>query len=61
MKLSFKYKQKFNDKTLAIIEELSFHTTKLYNIANYNNRENEFNNYIDTDKKHSGNWHKLFI
>jgi len=39
MKLSFKLKQKFNDKTLAIIEELSFHTTKLYNTANYNNRE----------------------
>jgi len=61
MKLSFKLKQKFNDKTLAIIEELSFHTTKLYNTANYNNRENEFNNYIDMNKKYSDNWHKLFL
>ncbi len=41
MKLSFKYKSKMNNKTIAIIEELSYHTTKLYNRANYNCREDK--------------------
>ena len=33
MKLSFKYSTKLNEKQIDIIEELSYHTTKLYNIV----------------------------
>jgi hypothetical protein len=42
MKLVIKYHPKLDAKQSAIIEELSFHTTKIYNIANYENREKEF-------------------
>ena len=35
MKLSFKFRPRFNQKQLKITEELSWHTTKLYNIVNY--------------------------
>ena len=34
MKLSFKFNLKLNKLQNDIINELSFHTTKLYNIAN---------------------------
>ena len=52
MKLSFKYKPKMNNKTIVIIEELSFHTTKLYNSANYNCREDKFTNYVTVNYLH---------
>ena len=61
MKLSFKFKPRYDDKTLSIIEELSFHTTKLYNIANYDNRKNEFKNYFDMNKEYANNWHKKHL
>ena len=32
MKLAFKFKPKLNELQVNIINELSFHTTKLYNI-----------------------------
>lgn len=35
MKLSFQFKPKLNNEQLKIIEELSFHIIKLYNIANH--------------------------
>ncbi|MDQ0166969.1 hypothetical protein J2S11_002886 [Bacillus horti] len=35
MRLVAKYYPKLDDQQRSIIEELSFHTTKLYNIANY--------------------------
>ena len=47
MKLSFKFKPNFNLKQLDIIEELSYHTTKLYNIISYDLRENGFKNYYE--------------
>ena len=40
MKLSFKFKPSIGKKQLEIVEELSYHTTKLYNIINYDLREN---------------------
>jgi IS605 OrfB family transposase len=61
MKLSFKFKPKYNDKTLAIIEELSFHTTKLYNTANYECRETEFKPYVKTNEMYATNWHAHFL
>ena len=33
MKLSFKFKPKLNVQQLNIVNELSFHTTALYNIV----------------------------
>jgi len=50
VKVSFKYYPKLNQLQQNIIEELSYHTTKLYNIANYENRENGFKNYYETEK-----------
>ncbi len=35
MRLSFKFKPKLSHKHLEIIKELSWHTSKLYNIVNY--------------------------
>lgn len=61
MKLSFKYKPKLNDQKLAIIEDLSFHTTKLYNTANYDCREVEVKSYIDMEKMYVDNWHKKYL
>lgn len=61
MKLSFKYKPKLNEKQLQIIEELSFHTTKLYNIVNYELREQGFKTYMDIEKEYKLNWHCDFL
>ncbi|HRR51873.1 MAG TPA: transposase [Bacteroidales bacterium] len=61
MKLSFKFKPKLTELQLNIIEELSFHTTKLYNIVNYNCRENGFKSYIETEKEYKENWHNQFL
>ena len=56
MKLSFKYSTKLNEKQIDIIEELSYHTTKLYNIVNYNLKEKEYKSYYDNNKLYSDNY-----
>ena len=61
MKLSFKFKPKLTELQLNIIEELSFHTTKLYNIVNYDYRENGFKSYIEAEKEYKENWHNQFL
>ena len=61
MKLSFKFKPKLTKLQLNIIEELSFHTTKLYNIVNYDCRENGFKSYIEAEKEYKENWHNQFL
>ena len=61
MKLSFKFKPKLTELQLNIIEELSFHTTKLYNIINYDCRENGFKSYIEAEKEYKSNWHNQFL
>lgn len=61
MKLSFKFKPKLTELQLNIIEELSFHTTKLYNIVNYDCRENGFKPYIEAKKEYKDNWHNQFL
>jgi len=61
VKLSFKFKPKLTELQLNIIEELSFHTTKLYNIVNYDCRENGFKSYIEAEKEYKENWHKQFL
>ena len=61
MKVSFKYYAKLAQLQQEIIEELSYHTTKLYNIANYENRENGFKNYHETEKLYKQNYHAQFL
>uniref|UniRef100_UPI0026F46BDB transposase n=1 Tax=uncultured Clostridium sp. TaxID=59620 RepID=UPI0026F46BDB len=61
MKLSFKFKPQISSKQLEIIEELSYHTTKLYNIISYDLRENGFKNYYDIEKCYKNNWHCDFL
>ena len=61
MKVSFKYYPKLNQLQQNIIEELSYHTTKLYNIVNYENRENGFKNYYETEKLYKQNYHTQFL
>lgn len=61
MKLSFKFKPRIGEKQLEIIEELSYHTTKLYNIINYDLRENGAKTYYDIEKQYKSNWHCDFL
>ncbi|SHK41121.1 RNA-guided endonuclease InsQ/TnpB family protein [Tepidibacter formicigenes] len=61
MKLSFKFKPSFTVKQLNIIEELSFHTTKLYNIVNYDLRKNGFKSYVEVENIFKSNWHCDFL
>lgn len=55
LKLSFKFKSQINSKQLEIIEELSYHTTKLYNIINYELRKNGFKNYYEIEEMYKNN------
>lgn len=61
MKLTFKYHPKLTKEQIAIIEELSFHTTKLYNIANYECREKEYKSYRTLEKEMKSNWHREYL
>lgn len=61
MKLSFKFFPKLTSLQLNIVEELCFHTTKLYNIANYECIANGYKSYYDKEKLHTTNWHKTFL
>ncbi|AOY75012.1 RNA-guided endonuclease InsQ/TnpB family protein [Clostridium formicaceticum] len=61
MKLSFKFKPSFTVEQLSIIQELSFHTTKLYNIVNYDLREKGFKSYVDIENIYKTNWHSDFL
>ncbi|QNO15855.1 hypothetical protein HYG86_14305 [Alkalicella caledoniensis] len=55
MKLSLKVYPRWKECQVAIIQELSFHTTKLYNIANYICTE-KYLPYIKLDKELKTNW-----
>ncbi|WP_297522354.1 transposase [uncultured Clostridium sp.] len=61
MKLSFKFKSNIDEKQLEIIEDLSYHTTKLYNIINYDLREKGVKNYYEIEKEYKSNWHCDFL
>jgi putative transposase len=61
VKLSFKLYMDLSSKQLAIIEELSYHTTKLYNIANYECQENGFLSYRKMNDFFRTNWHKEYM
>lgn len=61
MKLSFKYNPRMTELQSSIIEELSFHTTKLYNMANYDLVTNGFKPYEKMNTLHASNWHKEYL
>lgn len=61
MKLSFKFNPKLNNLQNNIINELSFHTTKLYNIANYDCLNLGAMKYTEMNNKYNHNWHKDFL
>ncbi len=63
MKLVFKLKSKFTTKQLEIMKELSWHTSKLYNIVNYQiiNDENIKPIYNQIEKQFKSDWHCEFL
>jgi putative transposase len=61
LKLAIKYYPKFDAKQASIIHELSFHTTKLYNTANYGCREVGYKNYVTVEKEMKSNWHREYL
>jgi IS605 OrfB family transposase len=63
MKLSFKFKPNFSHKQLEIVKELSWHTSKLYNIVNYEIKNNEEVKPVYTRLENSfkGNWHTDYL
>jgi len=61
MKLCFKFYPKLSQLQTDIINELSFHTTKLYNMANYECKENSFKPYVELEKMFKNNWHNGFL
>ncbi|QSX09504.1 hypothetical protein J0B03_05420 [Alkalibacter rhizosphaerae] len=58
MRLALKYYPKLTTTQLQIVEELSFHTTKLYNIANYQCREEGWISYVELERQLQDNWHR---
>lgn len=61
MKLSFKFYPTLTQLQLDIIEELSYHMTKLYNIANYDCITNGVKSYNDMEKFHKASWHRNIL
>ncbi len=50
-----------SSEKLAIIENLSGHTTKLYNIVNYDLNEHGFKSYVDLINLYADNWHRKYL
>ena len=63
MRLVHKFKPNLSHKEQQILNELTFHTTKLYNIINYAVRENNKVKpvYTKLDKKFKSNWHCNYL
>ena len=61
MKQIFKLYYDFNKTQLKIIEDLSYHTTKLYNIINYNMRNSSYESYKINEKKYKNNLHSQYL
>jgi len=61
MKLTLKYYPRWNEVQQQIVEELSFHTTKLYNIANHQCREIKYKSYRALEKELKQNWHSPYL
>lgn len=61
MILSFKYKPRWQKLELNIIEELSFHLSKLYNIINYDFHENGYQCYPKVELDYRSIWHRKYL
>ena len=63
MRLTFKFKPNFSHKQLEIVKELSWHCSKLYNIVNYQIKNNEEVKpvYTRLEKQFKSNWHTEFL
>lgn len=61
MKQTFKLYYNFNKTQLRIIEELSYHTTKLYNIVNYDIKSFYYKFYKVDVKKYKNNLHSQYL
>ena len=61
MKLAFKHYPKLNNKQEAIINELSFHTSRLYNTANYQALNGASKDYYEMEKQFKSNWHREYL
>src|SRR6056297_1160232 len=63
MKLSFKFKPDFSHKQLAIVKELSWHCSKLYNTVNYQIKNNEAVKpiYTKSENNFKDNWHTKYL
>jgi hypothetical protein len=63
MRLSFKFKAKLNHKQLVIIRELAWHCSKLYNIVNYEVKNNKKVKpvYTQLEKQFKNNWHNNYL
>ena len=61
MRLSFKYTPKWKKEELSIIEELSYHLSKLYNVVNYNLREEGYRSYFKIEPEYRSNWHREYL
>ncbi|MCK8816018.1 transposase [Natroniella sulfidigena] len=63
MRLTFKFKPNFSHKQLEIVKELSWHTSKLYNIVNYQIKNNEEIKpvYTRLEKQFKSNWHTNYL
>ncbi len=60
VKLTLKCYPRWNKEQQQIIEELSFHTTKLYNIANHQCRD-QYKSYRTLEKELKQNWHTSYL
>ena len=61
MKQVFKLYYDFNETQLKIIEELSYHTTKLYNIVNYDMKPVNYKSYKFNEKNYKSNFHSQYL
>ena len=61
MKQVFKLYYNFNKTQLRIIEELSYHTTKLYNIVNYDMKPVNYKSYKINEKNYKSNFHSQYL
>ena len=61
MKQVFKLYYNFNETQLKIIKDLSYHTTKLYNIVNYDMKPLNYKSYKVNEKNYKSNFHSQYL
>ena len=61
MKLCFKYIPKLSPIQNDIIRELEYHTTKLYNIVNYDLHKKEYKKYLENYYLYKSNYHSEYL